>query len=300
MSVSNTRHILTGIKVREAMRRQFVSLSKEDSIEKAVSCLIKYQINAILITGVLGEALGVVSKTDIMTAYYATLPMETPLRDIMVSPPVLCHKEDGLESAMELMREIGIYRVYVKGNGSDEIIGLLAYPDIVGLLYRFCRNCRKNYLMGDRSEEGKPVRRFRVKEVMTDRVESFLEDDNLLKIMEGLSQYRFGAVLVRDDRGCASGVISKSDLILAYRHNLSPEISAREIMMPRIHTCPRDAYLAEAIHRMIFMDVHRIFISEEESDHIVGVLSFTDAAHVRSGSCRACLTSRIKIVDEAL
>ena len=144
--------------------------------------------------------------------------------------------------------------------------------------------------MGEANEAGKPVRRFKVKEVMTDRVESFLEDDNLFKIMEGLSQYRFGAVLIKDDRDLASGVISKSDLIVAYRHDVSAETTAKEIMTARVHACPKDTYLAKAMHRMIFMDVQWLFIFEGESDHIVGVLSFADAARIRSGSCRACLT----------
>lgn len=147
MFSSDSRNILTGLKVREAMRRQFINLPDNAPIKKAISYLIKFKMNAILITDKEGKASGVVSKTDIMAAYYAALPMESNLGDIMIGPPIVCKERDGLEPVMEMMRTNGISRVYVTEDSSDDVIGLLAYPDIVGLLYRFCRNCRHNSLV---------------------------------------------------------------------------------------------------------------------------------------------------------
>jgi len=48
---------------------------------------------------------------------------------------------------------------------------------------------------------------------------------------------------------------------------------------------------------MIMVDIHRLFVHEGETSNIVGVLSLTDAARVRSGSCYACVSSRIKVED---
>ena len=48
--------------------------------------------------------------------------------------------------------------------------------------------------------------------------------------MEGLSANRIGAVLIRDHEGRPAGVVSKTDLILAYRHGMSTEAEARQIM----------------------------------------------------------------------
>jgi len=300
MSSSDRRNILTGLKVREAMRRQLIGLRDNDQIKKAISYLIKFKVNAILITDKEGKASGVVSKTDIMAAYYAALPMESNLGDIMIGPPIVCKEEDSLEPVMEMMRTNGIYRVFVAKDSSDDVIGLLAYPDIVGLLYRFCRNCRHNYLFAGKHESDEaPARRFTVKEVMTDRVESFEDGDDLNTLIEGLSQYRFGAVLIKDASGRAVGIVSKTDLIVAYRHGLSPHTKAKDIMSQGVRACQKDAYLAEAIQQMILSDVLRLFVYEKEPDQIVGVLSFTDAARIRSGSCSACLASRIKIDDEA-
>lgn len=297
MPLYESKNILTGLLVCDAMRRQVIGISHNGSIDKAVSLIIKYKVNALLVRDTEGVPVGVLSKTDIMTAYYGGIPIDTEVRSVVVASPLSCPETESLDNAMEMMRRNEVYRIYAYAAGPYDITGLLAYPDIVGLLYRFCRNCENNYLLrGTRSGE-RPIRRFTVREVMTPGVQGFSKNDNLYTLMEGLSQYRFGAVLIRGEGEKPVGVVSKTDLILAYKHGVSPEAKAEEIMSKGIQSCNVNSYLAEAIHQMIFSDVHRIFIYDGKPDNIVGVLSFTDAARVRSGSCRACLTTRIKIGD---
>jgi len=81
---------------------------------------------------------GVVSKTDVMGAYYAGLPIDSPLEHIMNAPPLFCRRDDSLDSALNQMRSNSIYRIYVLEPDADNVVGVLAYPDIVGLLYRYC------------------------------------------------------------------------------------------------------------------------------------------------------------------
>jgi CBS domain-containing protein len=87
-----------------------------------------------LITNADDHAVGVVSKTDLMGAYYAGLPLGTSLETIMVGPPVYCHPDDPLEKSLESMSSCGIHRLYVTDDDGKSVIGVLAYPDIVGLL----------------------------------------------------------------------------------------------------------------------------------------------------------------------
>ncbi len=301
MGVVEKHSMLSGFKVREAMRRQVLSLPDSKSVGKAISLLIKYKISALLLTDGDGRPSGVVSKTDIMNAYYADFPLDQELRSIAAASPITCTEQDPLEAALEVMRQNRIYRLYVYDQAHTRIVGLLAYPDIVGLLYRLCRSCKRNYLIqkGVR-EEAEVIRRFTVKEVMTPNVQSNRANDTLYTLMEALSQYRFGAVLIKDHSDNPVGVVSKTDLILAYKHGISPERPAHEIMSSKVHGCEASAYLAEAIQQMIFSDIHRLFVYQDRPENIVGVLSFTDAARVRSGSCRACLTTRIKIEDQGI
>ena len=66
MPIIDYREVLKGLVVQEAMRRQVISLSKAAPLEQAIRFIIKYKVNAILITAENQEGLGVVSKTDLM------------------------------------------------------------------------------------------------------------------------------------------------------------------------------------------------------------------------------------------
>jgi Mg2+/Co2+ transporter CorB len=69
-------------------------------------------------------------------------------------------------------------------------------------------------------------------------------------------------------------------------------------MSSAVRSCEENELLESAIHKMIFTDIHRIFIYKDNPQNIVGVLSLSDAARVRSGSCHACISSRIKVDEQ--
>jgi hypothetical protein len=49
-----------------------------------------------------------------------------------------------VEDALEIMEAAGVHRLYVTGAGRRKVIGAMAYADIVGLLYRYCRACERS------------------------------------------------------------------------------------------------------------------------------------------------------------
>jgi CBS domain-containing protein len=296
MALIDHRRVLKGLTVQEAMRRQVIRLPQEANLEKAIRYAIKYKVNAILVTDAKERALGVVSKTDLMGAYYAGLPLKTPLAAIMVGPPRFCHLHDSLDAALDLMRQSGIHRLYVREDVPDLAVGVLAYPDIVGLLYRYCRRCERSILRMEKGErQGGKEEHFRVRDVMTSKVTSFPEDASLVEVMEGLAAHRLAAVLIQSPAGLPVGVVSKTDLILAYKHGLPAHVPAKTIMNAPVQDCDQDEYLALAIQQMIFSDIHRLFVCKGDPGEIIGVLSLSDAARFRSGTCRACLVSRIAV-----
>jgi predicted transcriptional regulator len=293
MVILDKKKTLTGLLVKKAMRKQVIHLPQSASIDNGISAFIKYKINAFLTKDENGLPTGVVSKTDIMGAYYASLPLETPLHNIMSFSPLFCSPNDTLESALDIMRSKGVYRLYVIGENQKKVIGTLAYPDIVGLLYLYCNDCEYSHF---RKKQADPmIRRYKVKEVMTSFVTACGENDSLLKVMEELSMYRFGAVLITDKNNHPSGVISKTDLSISYMHGVDPKIEAKNIMSSPVRSCEEDELLEDAIKQMIFTDVHRLFVHKDDPQNIVGVFSLSDAARIRSGTCHACLSSRIKV-----
>ena len=298
MAIVLKKFMLGKLLVEEAMRRQVIGLSQKAAIDQSINYMIKYKVNALLTTDGEDKPSGVVSKTDIMGAYYAALPIDAPLEHIMNAPPLYCRADDSLDAALNQMRSSSIYRIYVLAPGSDNVVGVLAYPDIVGLLYRYCHTCEYSHL-GSRKENRheEAVVRYRVRDIMTQPVESFSQNDSLIHVMEGLSAFRFGAVLITSIQNEPTGVISKSDLALAYKHGIPTDTSAVTIMSTPVHACEENEYLEIAIRKMIFSEVHRLFVYRKDPVNIVGVLSLSDAARLRSGSCQACVSSRIKISE---
>jgi len=289
----NKRHVLSGIKVKEAMRRQVIKLPQNAPVDYCINRMIKYKINSVLLIDEKERPSGIVTKTDIMSAFYVGFPTDTPVEGIMVGPPLYCHPDDELESSLDRMRQNGVHRLYVMDADTAEVTGVLAYPDIVGLLYRYCRSCDKGLLKARRRSEDNKYQRLKVKDVMTASVTAYLENDALVTVIEGLTEHRCGAVLITNAGNMAVGVVSKSDLIVAYKHGVAVEVSARTVMSTPVKSCHGDAELSDAIQQMLLRDVQRIFVHVSDPANIVGVLSLSDAARFRSGSCRACTSSRI-------
>lgn len=293
MPLVEKRSVLTGISVKEAMRRQVIRLPQSASIDHCINRMIKYKINSVLLLDDNQCPAGVVSKTDIMSAFYTGFLIETRVENIMVGPPLFCYPDDELELSLDTMQQNGIHRLYVQGADSDEVVGVLAYPDIVGLLYRYCRACDKGLLKARRRKAEDQFRRLKVKDVMTASVAFHLENEDLTRVIEGLTAHHFGAVLIRNAQNEAVGVVSKSDLIVAYKHGVTVAARADTVMSSPVVSCEAETDLVIAIQQMLLSDVQRLFIHEDDPGQIVGILSLSDAARFRSGSCRACTSSRL-------
>lgn len=294
MMVLRDKNTLSDVYVKDAMRRQFNKLSLHTSIDSCINTLIKYKVNGILTLDDTNTPVGVVSKTDIIGAYYAGLPIESPLDYIMARPPLLCSMDALLEPALEQMRENAVYRLYVTHEDGN-IVGSLAYPDIVGLLYRSCYDCEYS-LFYDRIGSGEDtVKRLLVSDVVAGELKSVKESEPLSIVLEEISSYRFGAILITDDSYAPTGVISKTDLVLAYKHGVDLTVPASTIMSQPVQTCSSEDLLEQALRKMIFSDIHRLFVTSGKGDTLTGVFSLTDAARARSGSCHACVSSRITI-----
>lgn len=290
MPVFKDRSVLTGMKVREAMRKNVSRLPADSSLKACIRFMNRCRINAVLLGGPDPEVQGVVSKTDIMGAYYAGLPIDGPAGDIM-NPPLFCDLDDPIEQTLALMEAASIHRVYVKSKGS-QVTGTLSYSDIVGLLYRYCRTCLKSGRQDTKIKE-KELPRLTVKDVMTRQVISCHDTDTIVQALELLSAVQTGAVAVVDKKNCPVGVISKTDLNRAYSHGAGLDDPVTGIMGAPVVTCGPDDFLVDAIQKMFLLDLQRLFAADKDTGQVLGVLSLSDAARSRSGTCKACSASRI-------
>ena len=294
MPVARTRSVLSGMRVKEAMRRQIISLDGTTSIWTGIGRLIKYKADALLVMDSEGSPAGIVSKTDMAGAYYAELPADTPLEAIMAGPLHTCFIDDGLEHALDIMRNNGVHQLFVVGADAGRFEGMLNYGDILGLVFQTCRNCRKNRLRQSAAGVNDPhSTEPTVSEVMTSSVITCNVTDALYQVMESLSAYRMSSVLVTGEGDRPAGVISKTNLIVAWHRGVAPDADAAAVMSKPVISCDRNETINQALARMLLGDMGRIFVHAGDPGTIVGVLSLSDAANHRSGTCRACISSRM-------
>ncbi len=294
MPVVKPRNVITGLLVNEAMQRRVLRLPKSASLGKCINQLIKFKLHCLLVLDSSLCPVGVVSKTDLVGAFYGGLPVESLLGDIMNAPLLTCFPDDEVEVCLNLMRTNGVHQLYVQGAEPCSIIGMLSYPDVAGLLYRYCRSCPQSTVRkAERSNHFSLAQSLTVKDIMTKTVISCSEEDSLGEVIEELMTHHLGAVLIRDAQGRACGVISRTDVVVSYNHGTSLDIEARSVMQTPVVSCDQQSSLTEAIRHMFLNDVQRLFIHDGDSEHIVGVLSLSDVAQVRSGCCRACSASQI-------
>ena len=294
MPIAKTRSVLSGMRVKEAMRRQIVAAGNTQSARQGIALMIKFKADLLLITDARGEPAGIVSKTDMNGAYYAGLPVDTALEDIMMGPLISCFADDPLENALEIMNRHGVHQLFVQGAEANRFEGMLTYGDILGLVYRYCHRCRKSHAHRTSNEEEVHFSSDTlVGEVMTPEVMGCGVEDSLTLVMEILSAQRKSAVLVNDADDRPAGVISKTDLVLAWYRGVDAQTPAHAIMSVPVRACHKKTTLTEAMARMLVEDMGRIFIYDPDPSHIVGVLALADGANQRSGTCRACVSSRL-------
>lgn len=289
--------IFSRLQVKDAMRHHAVTLFTNDTLPLAIRTLIKHKIDALLVIDQNDLPAGVVTKTELMGAYYASLPLSTELGDIMAAPVIQCSENDSLEAALVTMQQQAIHRVYVS-RASTETMGTLSYPDIVGTLYKFCHNCKFG-LHGKTESNNEARLRHIIKDVMTPSVMTVANIATIAEVIEQLSANRLGTLLVVDENNKPSGVISKTDLILAYLRGTETTEEASTISNAPVTTCSQETPLEDGIRKMIFSEVSRLFIHGDSPEHVVGVISLTDMARLRSGSCQACSSSRIEVKKDS-
>ncbi|WP_419656401.1 conserved uncharacterized protein, CBS domain [Desulfosarcina variabilis str. Montpellier] len=294
MPIAKTRSVLSGMRVKEAMRRQIVAVDHGQTARYGIARMIKYKADLVLITDDRAEPAGIVSKTDMTGAFYAGLPVDTALGDIMMGPLISCFADDPLEDALETMNLHGVHQLFVKGADAGRFEGLLTFGDILGLVYRYCHRCRKSHArrMSDGEDAVFPSDTL-VEEVMTPDVMGCRVNDTLTLVMEMLSAQRKSAVLVNDAGDKPAGVISKTDLVLAWYRENDAQTLADAIMSVPVRSCHRKTTLTDAMARMLVEDMGRIFVHDSDHGRIVGVLALADAANQRSGTCKACVSSRL-------
>lgn len=123
---------------------------------------------------------------------------------------------------------------------------------------------------------------MKVSELMQRNVRTVTGDTNVGEVVLTLVDAHVSGLPVVDPAGRVIGVVSTSDVMAAEAEaepeGMGPRLLeatlARDIMTPRPYTVTPEEDVREAARQMLYADVHRLFVTEE--DRLVGVISTTD------------------------
>lgn len=126
---------------------------------------------------------------------------------------------------------------------------------------------------------------MRVSDLMQTRVRAVRQETPLRDVVRELVQSRLTAVPVLDGKGHPVGVITSSD-ILEFQA-MEDEVhgwhafQAGEVMTQPVLTVDPDTELHEAALRMVYAEVHRLFVVA--GGELVGVVAQTDLVRALAG-----------------
>ena len=120
---------------------------------------------------------------------------------------------------------------------------------------------------------------MRVSDLMHPTVNTILRDQLLPEAVETMADLHVSALAVVDPHDRIIGVISTADILTAqaeYATGLNnwEKRMVGDVMSAPALTIPPDATVGEAVQRLLYTDVHRLFVVEHEIP--VGVISQTD------------------------
>ncbi len=123
---------------------------------------------------------------------------------------------------------------------------------------------------------------MRVTEVLQTSLRTIRGTELVGEAVALLAESHVSGLPVIDEHGRLVGVISNSDILEKLAESQEPEVreavfeqtQVRDIMTPRPQTIHPDASVRDAAQRMLYLEVHRLFVEQE--GRLVGVVSTTD------------------------
>lgn len=130
---------------------------------------------------------------------------------------------------------------------------------------------------------------MRVADVMQTQLQTIRGTDSLVDAIALLAESHVSGLPVIDEHGRLVGVLSNSDILETLAEHTDPdgreavfaETLVQEIMTPRPQTISPDALVKDAAQRMLYLEVHRLFVEHE--GRLAGVVSTTDLVRALAG-----------------
>lgn len=126
---------------------------------------------------------------------------------------------------------------------------------------------------------------MRVAELMQTDVRTVAPDAPVAEVVQAMADSHVSGLPVVDSAGHVLGVVSATDVLQATaeqddataRSRLFEHTTARDLMTPSALTIEPDADVRQAAQQMLYAEVRRLFV--EDQQRLVGVISQSDIAY---------------------
>lgn len=121
-----------GTKVRDLMHAGIISCTPDDTIGSVAKIMVDKEIHAVVVMDDQGQAVGVVSQTDMVLARQGRTPDQARsmlAREVMTPGCATCDAELLLSDAVSLMTGRRMHRLVVTEN--DKPVGVISMTDVV-------------------------------------------------------------------------------------------------------------------------------------------------------------------------
>lgn len=112
--------------------RVVATASPRESVRTAAERMFDHEVGTLVVVEQAGQAVGVLTDRDIALRCVAGRvdPNETPIAELMSTPPHLVDEHTPIEDAVSRMADLGLRRLVVTGE-DNRVVGILSLDDVL-------------------------------------------------------------------------------------------------------------------------------------------------------------------------
>ena len=209
-----TVRALDKITLDEIMSRSPVTITvgQQDHIEQCAIRMVTFQISSIIVVDDEGKLVGITTKSDLVKNFSNLYTGVYKVKDYMSKQVITCRKSDSLPFALNMLNRNKISRLVVT-NDDGKAIGVISYDTFLrnSEYFKLGKQDTRNYLLPKAS-----ARELKVGNLIADEVLTIESEDDLSKAAKLMTKYNVSGIPTVDKDGNLEGMISSSDIVLAY------------------------------------------------------------------------------------
>jgi len=116
-------------KAKDLMTTHLISVDPDDSVETAISLMIKHRVSGLPVTDASGELLGVISEFDLLDLVWDPNTGRDKVHDYMTAEAYSADVEEDIETVAKRFHDLSIRRLPVlEGN---RLVGIISRHDLL-------------------------------------------------------------------------------------------------------------------------------------------------------------------------